>query len=300
MKEKRIITYIKNGQKITKEFKIFTKNAIIGDLFVSPYPQPLNYELLQIKDDIEYLKLQNINFKKEVRFIIPNNTNLIIENCSFNSSRLDLTGGNITLLNCTFNPCNYTNRIYLNNVNKLIFNLDNGKSYLTITGKSKEIDVSGNYRFDTLSITGEKAIIKNMSDIKNLKLINKETLLKDCDFEINLNNDIQSIQTQKLTLDNSKLFYQSDFDNVLINLYEEEKINKIIDRNIIFQITNLELNNNSIIDSNNEIIINNKNIDITVNNNQKELIKFLKESKEKILINQETKNNIKIKKKIIG
>ena len=35
MKEKRIITYIKNGQKITKEFKIFTKNAIIGDLFVS-------------------------------------------------------------------------------------------------------------------------------------------------------------------------------------------------------------------------------------------------------------------------
>ena len=268
MKEKKIVTYTKNGKKVTKEFNIFTKNAIIKDLFILPYPQPENYELEQIKQDTDYVELKNMNFKKEVRFNIPEHTQLVLENCDFNG-KINITGGNVTILNCNFNPCNYTNRLFLNDVNELKLKLNNDKSYLTITGKSKNTEISGKYRIETMSITGEKAIIENMHDIKNLKLINNETILKDCDFAININNDTQLIQTKNLKINNSHLFYQIDFENIIISQYEEKQNKRtiLIDRNTPFQIVNLELKNNSIIETNNNIIIKNQNI--TIDNSSK-------------------------------
>lgn len=260
MKDKKIVSYIKNGNYVKREFNIFTRNKIINDIFVLPKEQPDNYEYYEIQPDVEYLKLKNITFKKDARFLLTDN-NIELENCDFKGGRLDLTNGSTTITNSTFNPCNYINRIILKNVNNFNLDLNNNNSFLSIIGESKNTKLSGNYRIETISLTGSTIEINNMKDIKTLRLNNHETTLNNCNFGINLSNETQYINTRKTNIINSNLYYQGEFEKLTISPYIEEK-NIILEKNNTQLQTNILNLKNSKIESNNNIIINIPNLNM--------------------------------------
>ena len=261
MKDKKIVSYIKNGNYVKREFNIFTRNKIINDIFVLPKEQPDNYEYYEIQPDVEYLKLKNITFKKDARFLLTDNNNIELENCDFKGGRLDLTNGSITITNSNFNPCNYINRIILKNVNNFNLDLNNNNSFLSIVGESKNTKLSGNYRIETISLTGSTIEINNMKDIKTLRLNNHETTLNNCNFGINLSNETQYINTRKTNIINSNLYYQGELEKLTISPYIEEK-NIILEKNNTQLQTNILNLKNSKIESNNNIIINIPNLNM--------------------------------------
>ncbi len=326
MKDKKVVSYIKNGNYIKNEFNIFTRNKIINDIFILPKEQPDNYEYYEIQKDIEYLNLKNITFKKDAKFLLTENNNIELENCDFKGGRLGLTNGSITITNSTFNPCNYINRIILKNVNNFNLNLNNSNSFLSIIGESKNTRLSGNYRVETITLTGSTIEINDMKDIKTLRLNNHETTLNNCNFGINLSNETQYINTKKTNIINSNLYYQGDFEKLTISPYLEEK-NNILENNnnhlqtntlnlknskiesndkIMINIPNLIMDNESKIQSNecielnNYILksINNNKVEINKEEYRKILIKLLKTLRIKIDNNIEEKTKKKLLKRI--
>ena len=252
MKEKRIITYRKNGEEIKKEFNIFTRKEILKNLFEEPYYQSGTKEIYRIKSDIEYLEISNISFKKETTFVIPNDTMLVLEDCSFTAGRIGFENGLIQLINPRLNPSIYTNIIHASSVEDLdiVIGKDN-RSFITITGDAKNFSINARERIETISITGEKAHLKNIKGIKNIKLTNKETILENCNLELDLETSIQKINAETVNANNCSLYYQTNFKNLPDS--EKRKKNYLNNYNALNEIIyadNLNLTNTAI-DTNN-------------------------------------------------
>ena len=70
--------------------------------------------------------------------MIPKETLVVLDNCTFKSNQIELLQGSVELIHPNLNPCYYTNRIYLSDLNDFNVTMNNdNKSYITITGKSK-------------------------------------------------------------------------------------------------------------------------------------------------------------------
>ena len=314
MKEKRVVTYIKEGKEITKVFNFLSKREILNTLFEKPFYQTDNYEFYKIKSDIDYLSIKNMNFKKDARFILPDNTILVIENCTFKSGRIDLTGGNIDLLHPKLNPCFYTNRIFVSDVNNLNIEIgSDNRSFITVTGTANNFSMTATNRIENIAITGKTAQLKNIKDIKSLKLINEKTTLKNCIFSIDLDNDMEKIQTETLDIEDSNLFYLNYQNRRLLSSKNINLKNAIIssENNVNIDCEKIIMDNQSTIESKHNIkllidtytIVNDES-KIKVNlqskdtlNKRKELISVLKGLKNYLSPEEEiVKKTIKTRK----
>ena len=270
MKEKRIIKYIKNGEEIKKEFNILTRKSILQNSLEEPYYQSGAEEIYKIKEDIDLIYISNMTFKKNIKFIIPEDTILILDKCIFLGGKIELIKGNIQLINPKFNPNIYINRIHAVTVNDLDIRIDSdNRGFITIRGNVNNFSMNIKERIEKISINGEKAILENIKDIKSLKLKNNETILKNCNFEIDLDKNEQDIMSQTLNIENCTLSYQTD-------LKELEKPNLINDNNLdisnalspIIRTNDLNLINSKI-ESNNVLNISTRKISMDNNSSIK-------------------------------
>ena len=240
MKERKTIKYIKNGEEITKEYNILTRNKLLNDLFKKPYYQTGSQEVYSINEDIEYLSMTNITFSKNVKMVIPDDSTVELNNCTFQGESMYYIGGNIVLNNPNINPDNYTNRVYLNNTNDANIVIDsNNRGFISIIGSSKNFSIKANNRIETIYLTADKATLQDIYGIKSLKLITKNATIKNCSFKINLDNQSQNIKTDTLDIENSNLYYMTD---ELSKDYEIIKADEIVLRR-------------STIDTNNQVTI---------------------------------------------
>ena len=253
MKERKTITYIKNGKEIIKEYNILTRNKLLNDLFKKPYYQTGSQEIYSINEDIEHLSMTNITFPKNIKMFIPDNTTVALNNCTFQGESMYYIGGSIFLNQPNINPDNYTNRVYLDNTNDANIVIDNNnRGFISIIGTSKDFSIKANDRIETIYLTADKAALQDIYGIKSLKLITKNATIKNCSFKINLDNQSQNIKTDTLNIENSSLYYMTDElskDYEIINAKELILDNSEIDtnKNIIIKAESIIMDENSIL-----------------------------------------------------
>ncbi len=210
MKEKRIVTYIKNGKLVTKEFNFFSRKSIVYEIFDKPYIQGEHHEYYKINKEVTFLSLENITFKKEARFILTDHTSLILKGCNFKGGRLFLIGGSVELLEPRLNPCYYTNRIDISEVNKLNIIIDKENvSFITIAGTAKDCLIDAEDRINQIDINANNVHLKNMKEAKDLKIEADEILLDNCKLYTDIEKSTQNFETKSLTIKDSELIYQN-------------------------------------------------------------------------------------------
>ena len=234
MKERKKVTFIKNNKETSAEINLFTKKSIGEILFTKQSAKEEFGSIYYINDDIEYLELNNIIFPKDVRFIVPNNSILVLNNCTFKTGNIDVVGGNIDIVNPILNEGIYTNRISLSNVG--VFNLlsnNKNKGYITLNGNAKEVVVRINNTINKVALTTEKIFLQSIKNIKEININSQLTILKNCDIEIDEN---QQIVTNSLVLDDSQMIYQTNTSNATLEAEIITMKDSIINFNSIYTI----------------------------------------------------------------
>ena len=207
MKDKKIITYIKNGKSETKEMNLFNKKEIIKDLYSSAFIQNNTYEFYIINEDIDFLLLKNMTFKKEVKFLLPKKeTLLVLENCTFKSGGINFINGNVALLYPNLDPRYYTNRITAYNLENLEIDIaKDDKSYISVYGKSNNLSINTKNKINNIFVTTNNCYLKNINSVQHLEIKGGNAILDKCNIGINLEAETYNIDIEKLILKNSSL-----------------------------------------------------------------------------------------------
>ena len=183
------ITYVRNKEKKTTILTIMNSKSVGRIIFSPQSSQEESFSEYHINEDIEYLELKNLTFKKDAKFYTPPKCILVLSNCTFKGGKIDIIGGIVGLINPTLNEGVYTNRIFLSDVNtfNVITNNDD-KSYVALLGKAKHINIIGNINIsrillssiESIKINGEKInpdpegkIEINESDTNHRKILSK-------------------------------------------------------------------------------------------------------------------------------
>ena len=207
--KKRMITYISNDKEEEKRMTLFTKEILLKRVFENTQQERF-YEVCKIKEDIKYLKLQNIKFDKNVKFIIPEDTNLVLDNCLFKGERIDLIGGNVEILSP--NPTIDTNRHFAKKLNKLYMRLEKKpNSFLNISGSTKSFYLNAEKNIDQISIKSDEIYLKNINYVKNIQMQGNNITLDGVSIDINSDYVNNSMIPNKLIIQNSSIYYQCQF-----------------------------------------------------------------------------------------
>ena len=222
MKERMVVSYVLKNNKeniITKEFNLLTRKKIFATLFSSPASQEGINEEYVLRENIEVLTLKNIIFKKDTRLVIPEGTTLILDSCTFKSGKIDILGGKVKLTNPTLNPCIFSNRIFLSNVDTFDVTInDDTRCSVTILGTSNIFSADIKSRIEKIKMSSKEINLKNIKKIGYFTLKSDLLSLKNCDLELNV--DDEQIPSNYLTLENSYLMY--DYSNQKTVIDNEE------------------------------------------------------------------------------
>ena len=251
MKEKKTITYIKNGTEVTKIINLFNKKEILDTIFEQYRLLSEGIELI-IKEDVEYLLLKNICFSQNIKLLIPNTTIIILENCYFKGKKIDFKGGNIQLINPQFSSDLLNSYIHVDKV--IDFNLilkSQNNINTTVRGQSNILTIDGNSSEISIIANAQEIILKNIQKTKELKITGAKVILANCSLDMDLYHDIKKINAQYLRIINSSLYYQSDKKVYLLadsmNLYDSDiYFYGFCDINGIIQCNQLTLKNSKI------------------------------------------------------
>ena len=311
MKERKKVTFIKNNKETSTEINLFTKKNIGEILFTKQSAQEEFGSIYYINDDIEYLELNNIIFPKNVKFFIPKNSILVLNNCTFKTGKIDVIGGNVDIVNPILNEGIYTNRISLSNVG--IFNLlsnNKNKGYITLSGNAKEAVIGIKNTINRIALTTEKVFLQNIKNIKELDIKSITTILKNCDIEIDEN---KQIATNSLVLDDSQMIYQTSTSNATLEVEFIKMKDSMINFNSIYTVlavikSKLISLSNSEISSRSSIKIDTSNItiddnsklvaeqDITINEDRY----IRKKEDDNVEINSDNQEAINAQRKLIS
>ena len=221
MKEKKEIIFRKNKKETTKEITIFNKNKLVKELFDEyKFIEGESFNTYKIKDDIEYIYLKNIIFKRETKFRIPNNTTLILDNCTFNKGKVDIYGGNFEIINPNLNPCYYTNRFYISDVNNLNIVINkNSNGYMTIAGNAKNFSIDAKNKISGIALEAKNIKINNLNDAKILALTGENITIENSTLNLEILSQFKNqLNSKNINLKNSKLYYQTDIEQININV----------------------------------------------------------------------------------
>lgn len=179
MKIKPTITYIKNGVEKTVKLNIFNELKI----FSYPYsiiPDPSIY--YEIKKDIEFIHIKNMEFNNISVLKIPEDSICILEDCTFKSESLKLTfeNGTIELINPKFigvekieltsltKDLNIKYTKEINQEQKLKINADR---FLSIAGEpTRTIDITDQSNIENITTSSRDVSLKNKFKLTELTL----------------------------------------------------------------------------------------------------------------------------------
>ena len=218
MKKRESITLICDGIEERKEVTLLNKKNIGRKIFSPSSSVDESTEVYYINDKIEYLELYNFIFNKDTKFYIPQNSILVLVNCAFKKGKIDFIGGSVDLINPTLNDSIYTNRIFLSDVKDFnILKNNNDMSYISILGSAKTATINIKTNINKIALKTDVIALKNINDIKELKLTSGTVIVRSSD--IGIDNEI-IIETPDLRIEDSQLIYQYDMSISELNVDE--------------------------------------------------------------------------------
>lgn len=321
MSEPRSIVYKKNGYTYEKKDSFFSKYIQSNNREIySTDQQEESSEIYYINNDIEYIMIKNMEFKKNTKIVIPNETTLILNNCLFKQKNLEIEGGNIRITNPILVSSSHMNHLTLTNTNQVELLLEKGKrKSIRIKGTTNNFSLDGRKGLDLIESLSIKSINTNITNLikrEAFKIDTQNLTLKDCELDI---ENKEKLKTKRLNLQNSIIYSnKSDIIADEINLIDsiisldwclkEEGIitNKLtLKRSKIKATDNLNINTNNIdIDTESKLIAENmikiqnhtyingeEDIEIGITElNRRKLILILQNLKKEL----ETKNKKKV------
>ena len=90
MSEPRSIVYKKNGYTYEKKDSFFSKYIQSNNREIFSHQQQEASGIYYINNDIEYIMIKNMEFKKDTKIIIPTTTTLVLNNCLFKQKNLEI------------------------------------------------------------------------------------------------------------------------------------------------------------------------------------------------------------------
>lgn len=242
MKEKAIIIYQKGNDPLKKVvLNCFNKAIIVNTIFKDPFQRFIkdntydNTDYYEIKPDINFLYLNNVTFYQKVKFLCPNETIFVLDNCNFKENILNFNGGYVTLKNPKLPNYYYCNRIYGSSLESFSFTFDNNQNNLHLSLNSKNIctriyDGSANINLKgndiTATITSDLASLN--IDANSLKITSSNITLKE-------NDKKSSINSNSMELINSSILSSSNLDisTTFLTLDDKSTISTNKDNDII-------------------------------------------------------------------
>lgn len=261
MKLKPMITYIRNGKKITKKINFFTEFYILTNVFSYSDKNMFDSYSYEISSEVEYIHLQNILFPSTngLTFNLKDNQILILENCIFKGNRIETRNGNIQIINPEFIKDFCRIRINYGKDVKIILSEKNTETRLEffIDSKNFFLDANRNKELNNLIVENAKKItLANLKNIVYLSLEASEEITLEKQNNILLTNtSVYSFETPKLNLGNSTIKAEKRCLYINADIITGKNYKLIADENI-------QINNNIYVPQNNEteIIITDKDL----------------------------------------
>lgn len=218
MREKPMVTYQKQNIEISKPITYFNKYSIINTLFEHPFEQVNSWDFYSVNKGISKIHLKNVTFYRDIKFICPKNTTLILENCQFNGANLYFFGGNIQLINPKLPSYYYCNNISGAGLESFSTNIkDEYLIDLNLHIKANKINIDGEKRIRNICLNGQEITLKNISQINSMslfgeKIIVKNSRIKTFDPPIKRNLTPIIINAKKIDFQNTTIYLDETLD----------------------------------------------------------------------------------------
>lgn len=213
------VTYIIDGKEETKTINMFNKKNLEEKLFSLLYINPLTQSKgIELNPEVEYIKLENIDFDKDVKFETKSDKSVVIlENCNF-LRNLILENGTFEIINPTFKSYNPKIESWYSEEINVVFSEDKKqKLSIDLIIKSENFSLTnakkvGDFRIESNNVTITNSVLKDFEHLNVFEISNSNnTIIK----ESNISNRFRiTLEAKKLTLINSSIegFYETEVE----------------------------------------------------------------------------------------
>lgn len=204
------VTYIIDGKEETKTINMFNKKNLEEKLFSLLYINPLTQSKgIELNPEVEYIKLENIDFDKDVKFETKSDKSVVIlENCNF-LRNLILENGTFEIINPTFKSYNPKIESWYSEEINVVFSEDKRQDLsINFILKSEKFSLTnakkvGDFRIDSDNIIIINSILKDFGYLNVFEISNSDSItIRDSDIASRFRI---TLEAKKLTLINSSI-----------------------------------------------------------------------------------------------